>query len=185
MILENLIQTWGLPALFAGGVFEGDTVAMLGGALAHRGHLGFWAAAGTVGAGAALADQLWFHLARAHRERAFIRRIAARPAAMRVMALVARRPVLAIVGFRFVWGMRTIGPVALGVSEVPGGLYVALNLMSVAVWAVLMTGLGYGAGRAVEQLFGRLPLAHHLGLAGLAILALVAAFALLRRLRPA
>jgi membrane protein DedA with SNARE-associated domain len=182
MTLESLITDWGLPALFAGGFFEGDTVAMLGGAVAHRGHLGFWSAAGAVSAGAAAADQMWFHLARARRHSALVTRIAARPAAQRLFGLIARRPVPAILGFRFVWGMRTIGPVVLGLSAVPRGLYVPLNLLAVAIWGLMMTAAGYGLGQAITRLAGHLPLHRHLALAlGLAVL--IVALAALLRLR--
>ncbi len=182
MTLEILITDWGLPALFAGGFFEGDTVAMLGGAVAHRGHLGFWPAAAAVSAGAAAADQMWFNLARARRHSALVTRIAARPAAQRLFCLIARRPVLAVMGFRFVWGMRTLGPVVLGLSAVPRGLYVPLNLLAVAVWGVMMTAIGYGAGQLITHLAGHLPLHRHLALVlGLAVL--LGVLAALLRLR--
>lgn len=182
MTLESLITDWGLPALFVGGFFEGDTVAMLGGAVAHRGHLGFWPAAAAVSAGAAAADQMWFHLARARRDSALVTRIAARPAAQRLFRLIGRRPVLAVIGFRFVWGMRTIGPVVLGLSAVPRGLYVPLNLLAVAVWGLMMTAIGYGAGQVITHLAGHLPLHRHLGLV-LAAALVITGLAALARLR--
>lgn len=179
MFIEHLIETWGIPALAVGGFFEGDTVAMLGGALAHRGHLGFAAAWAAVCLGAFAADQMWFHLARRHRDRPFVARLAARPSALRLIALVRRRPVPAIVGFRFIWGMRTIGPVALGAAGIRPGLFVALNLISVALWGLVMTALGAGLGQALQRLLGHLPILRHLAAVAAAALFIVALAAIL------
>jgi membrane protein DedA with SNARE-associated domain len=171
MSIESLIDAWGIPALFLGGALEGDTVAMIGGAIAHRGDLSFLAAALSSSLGAAFADQAWFHSARRFRDASVVRAIADRPTARSLMAKAGRYPALAIMSFRFVPGTRTIAPVVLGLSNVSRTMFIILNLISVFVWGFTMTAVGFGAGRVLEAIVGRLPLHHHLGI----ILAVAAA----------
>lgn len=181
MSLDALVADWGAPALVLGGLLEGDTVGILGGAAAHRGALGFWEAAAAVGIGAALADQGWFHAARRGREHKMVRRIAKSAAAERVSRLIERRPVIAVASFRFVPGMRTVGPVALGLSTVPARLYVPVNLLSVAVWAILVTAIGFGGSRLVQHLVGELALHVHLAILLAICLALWSIWTFVRR----
>ena len=44
------------------------------------------------------------------------------------------------------------------------GSCAAVEAVAVLAWGFVMTALGTGAGRAVEALFGRMPLPHHLGI---------------------
>lgn len=181
-VIQSLVESWGLPAIFLGGVFEGDTAALLGGALAHRGGFPPFHAFLAISSGAALADQALFAVARRHRDAPRLRRLTATAPAARILSLAVRRPVLACMGFRFVWGLRTLGPLALGASTVPARLYIPLNLIAVILWGALFTALGYGAGHLVERVFGRLGLHHHLILLLLLGLAAAVAVALLRHL---
>lgn len=184
MTLETLIADWGLPALFLGGVFEGDGAGMVGGALAHRGAFPLPSAWAAISAGAFLADQVLFQIARRHRQMPRLQRLAATAAAAPLLALAARRPALASMSFRFLFGMRTIGPLVLGLSAIPARLYLVVNLLAVALWGALVTALGYGAGHVLEQLFGRLDTVRHLGLIlGLTAALLAAAAFLHHRLR--
>jgi membrane protein DedA with SNARE-associated domain len=183
MSVESLIQSFGLPALFLGGLLEGDGAGLVGGALSHRGAFSPLAAWAALAAGAALADQTWFALARSHRDSAVLSRLAHRPAAQRFLTLADSRPALASMAFRFLFGLRTLGPVALGLSRVPARIFIPCNLIAVALWAGLCTALGYGAGHLLHRLFGRLDAGPHLGLVlGLAAVAL-AVVALLHHLR--
>lgn len=187
MSVESLIQSFGLPALFLGGLVEGDGAGFVGGALSHRGAFSPLAAWAALSAGAALADQGLFALARSHRDSAFLARLVHRPAAQRFLSLANRRPALASMAFRFLFGLRSLGPIALGLSQVPTRIYVPCNLIAVALWGALVTALGHGAGQVLHRIFGRLDAGTHLGLVlGLAgtILIIVALLHHLRRNRP-
>jgi membrane protein DedA with SNARE-associated domain len=182
MSVESLIQNFGLPALFLGGLVEGDGAGLVGGALSHRGAFSPFAAWASLGTGAALADQGLFALARSHRDSAFLARLVRRPAAQHFLALANRRPALASMAFRFLFGLRSLGPVALGLSQVPARIYVPCNLIAVALWAALVTALGYGAGQILHRIFGRLDAGPHLVLVLGVALAALAAVALVHHL---
>ena len=175
MSLETLLSAWGLPAVFAGCIVEGEGVALLGGVLAHRRIFSYEAAAMAATGGAFAIDQAMFHIGRHSARIPFARRLLARPAAQNALAMLGQRPVLWCLGLRFVYGMKTIGALALGASGIAPATYLALDLISAALWAHAVTALGFGTGNAIETILGRLALHRHLAV----VLALVAVAAVL------
>ncbi len=163
MSLEGLIAVWGPPAVFAGCFAEGETAAVLGGMIAHRGLAGWLEIAGLAAAGACLADQMWFLLARHAGRGGRLAALKARAGQSRIAVWAGRHAVAATLAFRFVPGTRIAGPLVLAQTALPWRVFALLNALSVAVWAVVFTGIGYHFGRAAEALWGRLPL-HHWGL---------------------
>ena len=55
-----------------------------------------------------------------------------------------------IIGLRFVPGFRTIGGVAIGMSDVPTGRFTVLNAIGAVLWALVIGFLGYLCGHALE-----------------------------------
>lgn len=182
MSLETLMAAWGLPAIFAGTIVEGEGVAFLGGALAHRGLFSYKSAALAATAGALAVDQTMFHIGRHSTRFAFAARMLSRPVASDLLARLGKRPILACLGIRFVYGIKTLGALALGASGIAPATYFVLDLISAAIWAHVVTALGYGAGHAIETMFGKLSLHRHLAIAvGVVVIATVLAEVIRRR----
>jgi membrane protein DedA with SNARE-associated domain len=179
--IDRLIEAWGLPALFLGGMVEGDGAAILGGALAHRGHLQFMPAWLVISAGALLHDQAWFAAGRMFHQHPRIARKASGPAAQRVLALVRRQTLLAALAARFLPGMRQVAPVALGATGFPWSVFALANLAAVLVWSLVFTGVGYGAGATLRAVMGQLTIGQDLALFAAAAGVVVAALVFLRR----
>jgi membrane protein DedA with SNARE-associated domain len=149
---EQLIRVYGALAIFLGAALEGEAAVTTGGYLAHRHLVDPFLAAAAAFAGSFMADQIVFHLARYHREHRWIANARARPAFARAIEFIERRPVVFCVAFRFIYGMRTAGPIAIGISRVPVRQFVILNAMSAAIWASVFTFIGYRFGNAFELL---------------------------------
>ncbi|MCB5409700.1 DedA family protein [Pseudogemmobacter faecipullorum] len=168
MSLSAFIAQWGIAAVFLGCFFEGETAAILGGVIAHRGLTGWGETALAAFLGALLADQLWFLLARAlPAESRAGRWLKARSQSGTGSALFRRleqNHIALTLAFRFIPGTRILGPLALGRSSMSWPGYSLWNSLSCLVWAVLFTGLGYHFGQAAEAGLGRLHEVHFLGL---------------------
>lgn len=67
---------------------------------------------------------------------------------LRFLALVDRYRVPAIIGFRFLYGLRMAAPFAIGMSGVPVCTFVALNAVSGFIWATIFGMGGYFLGAA-------------------------------------
>jgi membrane protein DedA with SNARE-associated domain len=153
---DHLIRVYGGLAVFLGAFFEGEAAVTAGGFLAHRGMIDPYVAFACAFAGSFTADQIVFLLARYHRENRWIVRARERPAFTRAITFIETRPRLFCTAFRFIYGMRIAGPIAIGVSQVPIRQFILLNSMSAAVWAAIFTFIGYRFGNAFELLVSRI-----------------------------
>ncbi len=158
MDLPTLIAQYGYAAVLAGAVFEGETVLLLAGYSAHRGYLDFAAVTGIAWLGGALGDQCFFWLGRFQGQRLIARRPALRLRVGNAFRLIERHPVAIILTMRFMWGLRMALPIAIGMSRVRWRRFLWLNLLSAALWAPLVAGIGWTFG----ALLARQPaLLHH------------------------
>lgn len=152
---HHLLLHYGLFALFLGAGFEGETVVVGGGLLAHKGLVSVPGAMAAASAGSFVADQLFFAAGRHFRDRAWVRRQRERPVFARVLGWLERYPIAFVFGFRFIYGIRTISPIAIGTSRVRGSLFLAVNVVAAIVWGCAFTALGYAFGHEVEALLHR------------------------------
>lgn len=162
MTIESLIADYGLPALFAGAALEGETVTMIGGAAVHRGLLDFWPAVAAAALGSFVGDQAWFLAGRYLRDNAHVRKLTGSAGFQHARAIFDRHPAAFVFGFRFIYGMRTISPIAIGATDYPASHFVVLNALAAVVWGWLFVTLGYWFGTGIEAAFGRLHVVKHL-----------------------
>lgn len=183
--VESLIQHYGALGVFLGAGIEGETVVVLGGVMAHRQLLPFWAVALAASLGSFIADQLFFFAGRYARSSRTVEGILAKPAVASVQRLLERHPTGFVFAFRFIYGMRTISPIAIGTTQIATAKFMTLNALAAMVWGPLFTAIGYFFGQGVEQLFGRLSLPHHLLVAALVPCGLLLVLGFLYRSRLA
>ncbi|WP_068074709.1 DedA family protein [Novosphingobium lentum] len=153
--LDSLIHQFGAIGVGVGAGLEGETAVVIGGILARHGSFSPVAAALAAWLGSFIADQGFFLLGRWRRQSKLVTRIAAKPTFARALAMIETHPIKFCVAFRFIYGFRMAGPMAIGVSKVPARLFLALNLVSAAVWAAAFTSLGYSFGLAFEKFLRR------------------------------
>ncbi|WEJ99185.1 MAG: VTT domain-containing protein [Candidatus Sphingomonas phytovorans] len=154
MAIEALIARYGLAAIFLGAGIEGETCVLAGGVLAHRHLLPLWGVWLAAAAGSFVADQLFFAGGRYFRDHPRVRAMAAKPGFAKALVTLERHPVLFVMGFRFLYGLRTVSPIAIGTSHIHTRTFLSLNALAAAIWAALFTGIGYGFGGGIERLFG-------------------------------
>lgn len=177
-MIEALLARYGLLAVFVGAGVEGEAVAMGGGLLAHRGYVTLPAAMLAATLGSFLVDQLWYFAGKQFGERPFVQRFAGRPAFARALRTLARHPIGFILLFRFIYGMRTVTPIAIGMSAIPLRKFMPLNLLAAAIWAPLFTYLGYRFGeRAIAVVRHILPLGFGVLAVAVALIGLAVVFA--------
>ncbi|GAA0336334.1 DedA family protein [Sphingomonas oligophenolica] len=175
MTIEALIVHYGVAAIFVGAGVEGETSVVAGGVLAHRHLLPLWAAIAAASTGSFAADQLFFAAGRYFREHPRVRKVESKPAFAKAIAIFERHPTLFIIGFRFLYGLRTVSPMAIGTSHVRTRTFLALNALSAFFWGILFTGIGYAFGGGIERLVGdSVSLGHILPIATIVIALLFA-----------
>jgi len=181
--MEQLIAEWGYLAIVIGTFFEGETVLVLGGFAAHQGFLRLDLVIAAAFAGSFCGDQMWFWLGRRFGRRWLERHPGKAPMIERGTRLLDRWGAWFILSFRFLYGLRSISPMAIGLSSIPALRFAGLNLIAAALWAVAVGWLGYVCGNVLEGILGRLQMWEHLFLAALGIaVVLFALHRLVRRL---
>lgn len=156
MAIEDLIAAYGPLAILLGAAFEGQTAVIVGGVLARQAIILPVVAVGAAALGSGILDYLLFVLGRSFRHTRFVRGAIAKPAFAKALVLIERYPSGFILSFRFIYGLRAAGPVAVGVSNVSLRRFMILNAIGAALWAGVFVALGYAFGPAVMSLLGRL-----------------------------
>lgn len=184
MQLEQIVAHYGLWALGLGAGVEGETVVVLGGVMVHRGLLPMVPAMLVAAFGSFVADQTFFAAGRRFRDHAFVRRAQARPTFRRALAQFDRHPVLFVFAFRFLYGLRTVSPLAIGTTSLPAGRFLLVNAAAALLWGAVFVTVGFFFGQAFEAAFGRIRRIEHvvLPLVGMAIV-IAAGVSLWRRRR--
>jgi membrane protein DedA with SNARE-associated domain len=150
MTIEHILETYGALGVFVGTFLEGETIVILAAFASHQGYLPLWQVMLAAFAGACLGDQLYFYLGR-YQGRAFLaRRPAWQKRAEKATRLVERFQVWIIPLIRYLYGLRSVLCLTIGMSRVSGWTFAALNAAGVAVWTLLTCLGGYYLGGAMN-----------------------------------
>lgn len=153
-MLESLLTTYGYPILLIGTFLEGETVLVLGGVAAQLRYLSLDWVILCGFCGSLCGDQLYFYIGRHHGNILLARRPHWQANAQRVLRKLERHQTLLILSFRFLYGLRTVTPFAIGLSDVSWIRFAILNVIGAAVWATSLGLAGFYFGHAVEAVLG-------------------------------
>jgi membrane protein DedA with SNARE-associated domain len=163
---EYLVSHYGYAALFVGVFLEGETVLILAGIAAHLGHLDLTWVILVAFAGSLTGDQFYFFLGRA-RGKVFLRK---RPRwetkVQKVWALFEHYRTFVILGFRFMYGLRTVTPFAFGLGGISGIRFLVFNAIGAAAWSAAVALLGYLFGAVAQAVLVDVKKYEHLIAAG-------------------
>ncbi len=134
---------------------EGESFVLAGGALAQRGLFPPWQVALAAFGGSVAMDQICFVGGRWFRDHRWVRRVREKAVLQKALGFVERYPNAYILAFRYLYGLRIVSPVAIGLTRISAVRFLLLNTLSAAVWALLFTAIGFLAGDAIEKMFGR------------------------------
>jgi membrane protein DedA with SNARE-associated domain len=150
--LPQLLTDYGYLAVFVGSVLEGETLLVLAGFAAHQGYLSLHWVVVLAFCGGTLGDQIYFFLGRRYGETLLRRFPRLSGPAQRVNRLLLRYHAGLIIGVRFMYGLRIVGPIVIGTADVPAWRFVLFNVIGAAIWAVTITALGFLFGRTLQLL---------------------------------
>lgn len=177
----EVVEKYGLLAIFFMAVIEGDITLLLAGVLAHSAFFGEYSfvkvlCAGTLGG--VVSDNFAYAVGRGTRksvcEFRFYR--AARP---RIELLAQKFGMLSIFLSKYIYGLRWASCTFYGVARMRYTRFLPLAFASCFLWVFTLSGAGYFFSGAITNLIGDF---HHLGIGLLIILLLgIAGFYLVER----
>lgn len=131
-------------------MLEGETVAVLGGLAANTqlslplvylmAFLGGW-----------LWDSVFFLIGHYYGA-AITKRFPRYKGKIKKAELIVRKyDLIAIIGLRFLYGLRTIGPMAIGIAKINTLRFIICNAVGAALWSSIFVTIGYSAGRIFQE----------------------------------
>ena len=150
MPLERIISQFGYPALIAGLLLEGETVLVLAAFMAHRGYLNLSLVI-LIGFVVTFAsDQFFFWLGRTKGNQFLEKKPAWKPNVEKARSLLGQNSTVLFIGFRFMYGLRTVMPFVFGISKFDPRRFAFLNFLGAFLWALIFGLAGYVFGQIVE-----------------------------------
>ncbi len=153
--LAAWIQQYGYVAVFIGTFFEGESVALLGGFLAHGELLDLRLVMVVTFIGSFCGDQTAFWLGRRFGSRWKPKSALIRKQMARAEQLLNRYQIPVLLGFRFVYGIRNATPFVAGsITSIAWPRFILLNAIGAFVWATSIPAIGFYFGHTAESLLG-------------------------------
>lgn len=154
MSLEQFISNYGYAAIVVGTFFEGETILILGGFAAHQGYLQLPWVLVSAFIGTLIGDQFYFYIGRIKVHTTLEKSKNWKYKSERVFSLLYNHQILLILGFRFLYGLRTITPFIIGASRIKPVRFLLLNIVGAFTWSIVIGVLGYVFGHALETGIG-------------------------------
>lgn len=154
--LSQLIEQYGVFAVFALCTIEGDITLLLSGVMAHGGFFGEYGflkvfLAGTLGG--VVGDCIGYFIGRIFRttikDYSFYK--VAQP---RIEKLIDKFGGFAIVISKYIYGLRAAMCIFNGIGKMPFLRFLLLDTISVAIWVLILSGAGYFFSGAITGILG-------------------------------
>jgi membrane protein DedA with SNARE-associated domain len=156
MTLVEFVAAYGYAAVLAGTLLEGESILLLAGFAAQRGHLSLQLVLLVAFVGGTVGDQVFFWIGRHWGGLLLESSPMVRARTARVGELLKRWDAALVFAIRFLYGLRIAGPVAMGALGVNARRFALFNALGAAVWAVVIGGGGYLLGHGLEAFLGDL-----------------------------
>jgi len=180
---QEMLQTYGYWAILLGTFLEGETIVILAGVLVAGGQMSFEGVAACAFLGSFISDQMMFSLGK-YKGNAILARFPKLDSKReRVSKLLQKYDTFLILGFRFIYGIRNVTPIVLGLSNIRHWRFLILNLIGALFWAISFTASGYYFGHVIDNILRILGLSVLIGIVCVALLTAVVLFFIRRRKR--
>jgi membrane protein DedA with SNARE-associated domain len=154
--LSQIIEQYGIYAVYALCTVEGDMTLLISGVMAHGeffGHWGFFKVflAGTLGGMSG--DMFGYWIGRIFHENAKHYRFY-QMAQPRVQKLIDKFGGSAIVISKYIYGIRVAMCIFYGVGKMPFLRFLMLDAISCSIWVLILAGAGYFFSGAITSVLG-------------------------------
>ncbi len=143
------VADWGYFILFFWSVLEGELGLIFAGIAAHTGHLNVWMAIFIAGLGGFVGDQIYFYIGRFNKGYMQKKLISQRRKLALAHLLLQKYGWPIIFVQRYMYGMRTIIPISIGITRYSAIKFAIINLISAWVWAAITILLAWVFGNQI------------------------------------
>ena len=149
--IEHLISTYGYLTILLGTFFEGETILIVAGFMAHLGYLKLPYVMGMAFIGSLTGDQFFFILGRLKGQPLLLKFKNIQNRVDKINVFLERHKDLIMIGFRFVYGIRILTPIVLGMNhKIKARRFFLFNAIGAVVWSIVVSLGGYLFGEALH-----------------------------------
>lgn len=128
---------------------EGESFVILAGLLAQRGLVNVWLLFVAAWLGSMCGDQVVFFLGRVFGLKLLEHFPKLKPKIDLALGWLEKYAVIFILSYRFMYGVRNVSSIAIGLSTVPWKKFGLWNAVASFLWAAAFVGFGYSFGDAI------------------------------------
>ena len=132
-----LLRKYGYIILFAWGMLEGEAGLIMAGLLSHTGDMNLYIAIFVAGLGGFAGDQVYFYIGRFNKAYVYKKFRGQRRKFAFAHLLLKKHGWPIIFMQRYMYGMRTIIPISIGLTRYDARMFAFINLISAWCWAAL------------------------------------------------
>lgn len=135
--LIELLAKYGYIVLFLWCMMEGEMALIMGGILAHSGHMDLFLAIFIAGLGGFAGDQVYFYLGR-YNKKYIAKKLVKQRRKFAIAHILLKKygwPIIFIQ--RYMYGFRVIIPMSIGITRYSSKKYAFINLISAWCWAAI------------------------------------------------
>jgi membrane protein DedA with SNARE-associated domain len=148
----ELLKEYGYIILFVWSVMEGEVGLIMGGIMSHTGDMNVYMAIFIAGLGGFVGDQLYFYIGRFNKG-LIQRKLHKQRRKFAIAHLLLKKygwPIIFIQ--RYLYGLRTVIPMSIGITKYSAKQFALINLISAWVWAAVTITPAYLLGEQILQL---------------------------------
>ncbi|WP_432741115.1 DedA family protein [Methylobacter sp. G7] len=154
--MEELFIGWlkeyGYIVLFLWSIFEGEMGLIMGGILSHTGDMQYCTTIFVAGLGGFTGDQIYFYIGRFNK--GYIqRKLHKQRRKFAIAHLLLKKYGWPIIFMqRYMYGLRTVIPMSIGITKYSARKFALINLLSAWVWAAITVTPAYFYGEEILSL---------------------------------
>ena len=149
--LLELLKEYGYIILFVWSILEGEMGLIMAGIMSHTGDMNVGMAIFVAGLGGFAGDQIYFYIGRLNK--GFIqRKLHKQRRKFAIAHLLLKKygwPIIFI--RRYLYGLRTVIPMSIGITKYPARKFAFINLLSAWAWAAFTIIPAYLLGEHILQ----------------------------------
>lgn len=151
--MEELFIAWlkeyGYSILFLWSILEGEMGLIMGGIMAHTGDMNYFIAIFVAGLGGFTGDQIYFYIGRLNKG-LIQRKLHSQRRKFAIAHLLLKKYGWPIIFMqRYMYGLRTVIPISIGITKYPAKQFAIINLISAWVWATITITPAYIFGSEI------------------------------------
>ena len=146
------LKEYGYFILFLWSIIEGEMGLVMAGIMIHIGNMQYFMSIFVAGLGGFSGDQLYFYIGRFNKKRIQSKLYKQRRKFAIANLLLKKHGWLIIFMQRYLYGLRTVIPMSIGITQYSAKKFALINLISAWIWATIVITPAYFYGAEILSL---------------------------------